>query len=428
MTIHTKWMELLRTEAVDAFEYGSLNSASVKASFIDGQIKLMKSESTQTWSDLLYSKFTSVIMRHFVEFGCTTVVLAFDDKRYVPRAKAITQLKRRVGVNLLPFSETDVLPSMLPVEWKEAIMSPWFKHRVIELICTNIPRLVSPPDGCKLIVDWETVTEYVYQQQQEAPPNENGEPGNATVLPQDTDIGEADLKFTRWMRSLQCPMLIEATDGDYIPISLGLRAAGFHHPIVILKAWTLERGSEFINMDKLHTFLRDRMAAACRRTGRRPQCDDWEIKLFITILGLCGTDFTRNLPLISPQKIWASMPLIIQTFQMESNARIHVDQGKRIVELLYAEAFPKHIDSFSRRSVWSQAQVMRCGYEFKGQKLTSTHRPPSWDSATRLSSQRMHASCAPCVTSTSSLPTGWSSRHRVRCRTLASGSMSTERW
>ena len=84
-----------------------------------------------------------------------------------------------------------------------------------------------------------------------------------------------------------------------------------------------------------------------------------QIKLFITILGLCGTDFTRNLPLISPQKIWAALPLVIQTFQMEDHARIHMAQGKRIIELLYAEAFPKHIDTFSRRSVWSQAQVLR---------------------------------------------------------------------
>lgn len=83
----------------------------------------------------------------------------------------------------------------------------------------------------------------------------------------------------------------------------------------------------------------------------------WQIKLFITVLGLCGTDFTRNLPLISPQKIWAAMPLIVQTFQMEDATRIHMDQGMRIVELLYAEAFPKHIDAFSRSSIWSQAQV-----------------------------------------------------------------------
>ena len=47
MTIHTKWMELLRTEAADAFEYDA--SPQLEASFIDGQIKLMKSEATQTW-------------------------------------------------------------------------------------------------------------------------------------------------------------------------------------------------------------------------------------------------------------------------------------------------------------------------------------------------------------------------------------------
>jgi hypothetical protein len=48
MTIHTKWMELLRSEATDAFEYGAF-STRVEAGFIDGQIKLMKSEATQTW-------------------------------------------------------------------------------------------------------------------------------------------------------------------------------------------------------------------------------------------------------------------------------------------------------------------------------------------------------------------------------------------
>ena len=43
-------MELLRKEAADeAFSYGAPQSPSIEASFIDGQIKLMKSEATQTW-------------------------------------------------------------------------------------------------------------------------------------------------------------------------------------------------------------------------------------------------------------------------------------------------------------------------------------------------------------------------------------------
>lgn len=49
MTIHTKWMELLREEASDSF-HRELGSGVVEASFIDGQIKLMKGDSIQTWS------------------------------------------------------------------------------------------------------------------------------------------------------------------------------------------------------------------------------------------------------------------------------------------------------------------------------------------------------------------------------------------
>jgi len=349
MTIASQWMALLRKEAEEAFHYGEIGM-SAEASFIDGQIKLMISDATQTWSDFLYSKFTSVIMRHFVEYGCQTVVLAFDDKRHVPRAKAITQLKRRAGVQLIEFGETDVLPTVLPSEWKNAIMKPWFKHRVIELICQNVPRLVSPPrPGCKLIIDWETVHEYTYYEANDQMP----EP---VLLEQPSNIGEADLKFTRWMRALRCSMLIEATDGDYIPIALGLKAAGFDYPIAILKAWNAEKGMEFIHIDRLHAWLYKQM----RRAGMQgPQW--WEVKLFITLLGLSGTDFTRNLPLVSPNKIWSALPIVIRTFEMESGSRIHMAQGKRIVELLYAEAFPKHIDPFSRRSVWTQAQASKLG-------------------------------------------------------------------
>jgi len=168
MTIHTKWMELLRSEASDAFQYGEL-TLEVRASFIDGQIKLMKSESVQTWADFLYAKFTSTVMRHFLLYGCATVVLAFDDKRHVPRAKAITQSKRRAGIQIIDFDETCTLPTDLPAQWKESIMNAWFKHRVIELICLNIPRLVAPPGGSRLIVDWETAREYVYRDDGEDP-------------------------------------------------------------------------------------------------------------------------------------------------------------------------------------------------------------------------------------------------------------------
>ena len=352
MTIHTKWMELLRAEAASAFEYGEL-TLPVNASFIDGQIKLMiSSDPTQTWAGFLHAKFVSVVMRHFIEHRCTTVVLAFDDRRFVPRAKAITQHKRRAGVNIIEFGESDVLPNTMPAEWRESIMNPWFKHRVLELICNNVPRLVCPPAGCKLVIDWETVTEYTYT---------DNECPDVADLASPTCIGEADLKFTRWMRRLQCPMLVEATDGDYIPIALGLKAAGIEQPVAILKAWSHDRGLEFINIERMYGFLRNKFHSV---NARKPSCPWWEIKLFILLLGLSGTDFTRNLPLVSPQRMWNSLPLIVQTFQMDGSG-VHMAQGKRMVELLYAETFPKHIDTFSRQSVWTQAQASKLGQRNK---------------------------------------------------------------
>lgn len=224
-------------------------------------------------------------------------------------------------------------------------MNPWFKHRVIELICINLPRIIAPPEGCRFIVDWETTVEYVYGKD-EAP--------QIIEHPDHAAIGEADLKFTRWMRKLDCPMLVEATDGDYIPIALGLKAAGCSHSVAILKAWNAEKGgAEFVHVDLIHRFLINSFGNNQFATAQL-----WEIKLFIVLLGLSGTDFTRNLPLISPQKIWSALPLIVRTFSMEDSTTLNIQQCKRVVELLYAEAFPKHIDAFSRRSVWSQVFLL----------------------------------------------------------------------
>ena len=282
------------------------------------------------------------------------MVLAFDDRRHVPRAKAITQVKRRAGVQIIDFTEFDTLPNEIPSVWKEAIMNQCFRNRVIELVCTNIPRLVNPPSsGCSLVIDWLDVREYRYS---DAPEPE--ETVLTDVVYGDTPIGEADIKFAFWMRRLQCPMLIEATDGDYIPISLGLKVCDITAPVWILKAWKEETGYEYINMETLYSFIQQKFQRASR--GRQC-CQWWEIKLFITLLGLSGTDFTRNLPLISPQRMWDNLPLIIQAFDMETAVTVHIPQCKRVVELLYADAFPKHIDVYSRISVWQQAQGSKLG-------------------------------------------------------------------
>jgi hypothetical protein len=282
------------------------------------------------------------------------VILAFDDRSRVPRAKAITQLKRRAGVQTIDFTDLDTLPNEIPPIWKEAIMNQSFRNRVIELVCTNIPRLIDPPPlGCSLVIDWVDVREYRY--------TEASDPVVSVLTEQvyvEGPVGEADIKFAFWMRRLQCPMLIEATDGDYIPISLGLKTRGVQAPVWILKSWKEERGYEYIAIDTIYLFLQQKFQRASQ--GRRC-CEWWEIKLFITLLGFSGTDFTRNLPLISPQRMWDNLPLIIQAFDMESAVSVGIPQCKRVVELLYGEAFPKHIDVFSRRSVWQQVQGSKLG-------------------------------------------------------------------
>jgi hypothetical protein len=348
MTIHTKWMELMRREAADAFQSTLPGGTRTQATFIDGQIKLMKAECIQTWAHFLYSQFTCIINRHFREYGCKTVVLAFDDKRFVPRAKAITQLKRRAGVKIIDFGESDVLPNDIP-QWMEAIMNPHFKNKVIQLVCDNIPHLVQATQGCRLVVDWQTIEIYEYDAE--------GLISSSALEPAST-VGEADIKFPYWMQRLQTPMLIEATDGDYIPISLGLKAIDVHHPVAILKGKREEK-QEFIDIDTLLACLKTAFGRASRGKGGGEHC--WEIKLFITLLGLSGTDFTRNLPLVSPLKIWQCLPLVAQTFRMDSDTTIDQDQGKRIIELLYSEAYPKHIDPYSRASIWHQAQVSKLG-------------------------------------------------------------------
>ena len=137
MTIHTGWMQVMRREAAVAFQEtipgGDTHRS--QATFIDGQIKLMKADIIQTWAHFLYSQFTCIINRHFHEYACQTVVLAFDDKRFVPQAKAITQAKRRDGVKILEFGENDVLPNEVPV-WKEAIMNHTLRTRSFSSFAT----------------------------------------------------------------------------------------------------------------------------------------------------------------------------------------------------------------------------------------------------------------------------------------------------
>ena len=64
-------------------------------------------------------------------------------------------------------------------------------------------------------------------------------------------------------------MLVEATDGYYPGISLGVKASGCNQLVVILKAWTLRMGHEFVLVDAIHAFIRVACLHAARGHCRR---------------------------------------------------------------------------------------------------------------------------------------------------------------
>ena len=114
-----------------------------------------------TWDDFIYRQF----VRHLAKFfdACDVVILAFDNYEFVPRAKCMTQAKRRKNIPVLPFSTTSELPCMVPEgeRWTQSIANRVFKTRVIDLVLLRLPMLLlrNRPDR-RLIVDYQQPVEF----------------------------------------------------------------------------------------------------------------------------------------------------------------------------------------------------------------------------------------------------------------------------
>ena len=93
MTIQADFLKLLKLECPTAFVDSLPAQHTPSIVFIDGQVKLMKAESVKTWPLFVKVQFYKTIERAFA-LGAHTVVLGFDDYRYVPTAKNMTQIKR----------------------------------------------------------------------------------------------------------------------------------------------------------------------------------------------------------------------------------------------------------------------------------------------------------------------------------------------
>jgi len=152
MTIERQWLEIMKTEVPEAFTDDA--PFQVRAGFIDAQIKLMSMPHEYEWDTFLLKQFRQPVESMFSS-GADVVVVAFDDYANVPRAKAITQAKRRQRLVAINFTEQDELPASPPRPWDCAMANKVFKQKVVQWVTESFGELFSDlPEGKKIIVDW----------------------------------------------------------------------------------------------------------------------------------------------------------------------------------------------------------------------------------------------------------------------------------
>ena len=408
MTIDSSWLVAFKEELPHAFTRKPPFHPS--AVFVDGQIKLMQAPQSepQTWDDFIFRQFA----RHLSKFfeTCNVVILAFDNYEHVPKAKCMTQVKRRKNIPVLPFSEHSELPCMVPdgERWSQCIANRTFKTKVIDLVLLRLPALLlQGKPHRRLIVDYHQPAEYQFD---EVTSLIRYEP--ILDLPV---LGEADLKFTRYA-SRHGKLLVDSIDGDSIPIALmhyelELRRAT---PPPLISVYRLElrlpgeparaqkrkpgeddtvpsrrapRTYEYVNIHALYAGVMD-VIAQCTGRVRIQTHAGHEMAMLISLIALTGTDFSRHLPQMSGKSVYAWMPDIWPSLAMAydvQRACLRGEAGRELVALLYKTKFPKHArpSTQSLEGVLSDLQASGIGARIKEslpslERIACTIRNANW--------------------------------------------------
>jgi hypothetical protein len=383
MTIDSTWLTSFKEDHPHAFT--RKNPFAPAAVFVDGQIRLMQGPPAQpqTWDDFIFRQFVRPLQKFFDVSA--VVILAFDNYEHVPRAKCMTQAKRRRHTPVLPFTEASELPCMVPEgeRWTQSIANRVFKTRVIDLVLLRLPMLLLQHQvKRRLIVDYHQPVEYRFCQKENRV--------ETRVLEDLPVMGEADVKFTRFADRFG-KLMVDSIDGDSIPIALmhhelRLRQAVPPPMVSILrlelrvpslepKETTKKRDSEgvekrvlepmetakkrdsegvkkrpprtyeYVNVHALFEGLKTAIAQSMGRV-KIPTHEGHEIAMLVGLIALTGTDFTRNLPQLSGRSVYSWLPDIWPTLAVSYHPGLRclvqekaVDQ---LVSLLYRIKFPKH--------------------------------------------------------------------------------------
>jgi hypothetical protein len=363
MTIDAGWVSMLKKTVPVAFSTQCPVRPNVV--FIDGQIKLMKSQSIRTWNSFVELQFRRTIEKAF-ETGARVVVLGFDNYVHVPTAKNMTQRKRMQDVQALEFCADAELPSAIPENWDAAIKNRTFKTKVIGLVLRSLRAHFQHEAGSTLILDYMGTPEVLGRPMQLPSWLEVSETSHTAPL---LKRGECDIKAFTWAD--MGPLLIESTDGDFI--ALGLIQTNPNRRIILHRIKTnikppggvvtgnqqasgkLKREYEFVDISMLHKYLcrdehlrasclddnsedneekaeneenkkiedaDDAVAADVKSEIIQPKSSDNHTKdhaitSFASLVAMTGCDFCMNLPMLGPTRLW-NLRQHIQNLNMNS--------------------------------------------------------------------------------------------------------------
>lgn len=313
MTIDASWIKLMKSQARHAFSKTCPVRPHVV--FIDGQINLMKSDKIVTWNAFVLYQFQRKIEAAF-RMGARVVVLGFDNYAHVPRAKNMTQKKRMDSMAAMKFTADQELPASIPINWPSAIKNRVFKTKVIGMVMRSLRGTFANETAGSLVFDFMGSPEVVGLPM--AMPRLLQSP-LAAELPR----GECDIKAFAWQTL--GPLLIESTDGDFMPLALlqfesaQNRAAldsgaPRPHEIILHRLKTKigepdetkGREFEYVSISKLANFVQSEPTLSTARTAGSDsqQPRNSNVRSLAALIAMTGCDFCLNLPQLGPKTLW----------------------------------------------------------------------------------------------------------------------------
>lgn len=331
MTINREWVKILKTQSPSAFSAHLPQNANIRTVFIDGQIKLMKSDYVQCWKQFVRIQFISYIEQAFSNFNNEICVLAFDNYDFVPSAKGPTQrLRNKTKVNFN--FDGDELPSNMPPDWGAAMRNRTFKTKVIAFVINEVRQYFQQKlFACKrtLVIDFKSNLQIFGH----IP--ENNFFTNIQEHCLNEARGECDVKAFDWVDF--GPTVLMSTDGDYIPIALLQQCQNkLSHDVFIFRMAVKcsEREKRSVQGSRKHEYEFVHVQQLARDLNNN--FNTFEIEDLVTCIALSGCDFAMNLPLIGPQKLWKSI-----TETEHSVSLTTAENLQQLVLRTYAEKFLK---------------------------------------------------------------------------------------